>query len=415
LPDALRYRFASGDEIPALARLAAHSFPGAVRTPAYWLDYLAAPVFGGGVETLFVGSDDRGFAALLQLHPLRQWIGGAGLPCAGVGTVVISPAHRRRGLGAELVRAALIAALERGDIVSALYPFRSAFYGRLGYGAAGEALQWQVAPEMLPDAAERRCVAMLESAAERAEARALYNRWIRGQNGQMERGAELWERLLTTHDRALAGYRSHGGRLEGYALVTYRADAPARERALEVDELVWTTPAARHGLFAWLASLGDQWHQLLLRGLPAHRIGDWLREPRLPAGSAPAWGLWAGAATLLMGPMFRLLDARAAWEQRGVAADADLTVALEVSDEQIPRNASSWRLALRHGSVAVEDPGRADVTIRTGIATLSRLYAAALTPTAAFEAGLLECDGAGRLPALDAALALPEPWTFDRF
>jgi len=68
----MNYRFARPDEIPAAARVVAHSFPSPGRTHDWLEDHLRAPVFGGGPETLLLGVDDSGIGAACQLHPLRQ-------------------------------------------------------------------------------------------------------------------------------------------------------------------------------------------------------------------------------------------------------------------------------------------------------------------------------------------------------
>lgn len=413
MPESLHFRFAREDEIPAVGRVASHSFPGPSRTPAWWDEQLREPRYGGSMP--FVGEADGRLIATCLLHPMRQYVGGVALPCAGVGTVAISPAHRRQRHAAELMVAAMRAARERGDVVSSLYPFRSSFYRRLGYGDAGAALQWQVPPAALADAPERHGVEMLESAAGRADAAALYERWASAQTGQMQRNEQVWTHLFAPQDRVLFGYRRSDGQLEGYALVTYRPDLPRETRFLDVDELVWTTPASRRGLYAWLSSLGDQWEQLLIRALPSHRFNDWLREPRLPPGAAPGWGLWSPAATLLMGPMFRLLDVDGAWAQRRVDPATPLTATVEVTDAALPENGGARRLAFENGRTALERGGDADLTLRLDAATLARLFIGALGAAAGVAAGLIECDRPERLPALDAVLALPEPWTFDRF
>jgi predicted acetyltransferase len=311
--------------------------------------------------------------------------------------------------------AALRAARERGDLGSALYPFRVSFYQKLGYGQAGEAHQFLVPPSQLPDSPERFRVELLENDEQRAEARAFYNEWARTQTGQLARNERLWKHICEQQSRALVGYRGKNESLEGYALVVYRADLPRTQRYLEVDEITWTTDDARRGLYGWLASLGDQWEQILLRALPSHRLADWIREPRLPHAAAPPWGLWAPGATLMMGSMFRLLDMHKAWEKRRVADGSRLAIALEVADEQIGENHGSWRLVLSGGSVSVEPKGSAELSLRLNVSTLSRLYVAALSPREALQAGLLECDRPDLLDRLGAALALPEPWTFDRF
>jgi predicted acetyltransferase len=415
LAETLRYRFARRDEIPEIARLVAHSFPGPTRTLARWEEQLRDPPLGGGAETLLVGEEAGKMVAALQLHRVYQWVGGESLPVAGVGTVAISPTHRKRRLGAELMTVALREARARGDIASSLYPFRTSFYKKLGYGLAGEVLQYQLPPSALPESDERLRVELLETETARAEALSLYGRWARGQTGQLERRERLWTDLTTAQDRALVGYRGGDGTLEGYALVVYRTDLARPQRYLEVEELVWTSPAARRGLYGWLASLGDQWQQILLRALPSQRLGDWVTDPRLPFGAAPQWGLWDPAATLLMGTMFRVLDMRGAWERRRVVEGPGLAVALEVTDAQVEENRGSWRLVLDGGRAAVERDAKAELTVRLDISTLSRLYIGSLSATAGLETQLLECDRPDRLAALDAALALPQPWTFDRF
>ncbi|HSJ06935.1 MAG TPA: sterol carrier protein domain-containing protein, partial [Longimicrobiales bacterium] len=273
---------------------------------------------------------------------------------------------------------------------------------------------------------ERVGVQVIDDDAGLRDAHDLYGRWARTQTGQIVRSAPLFVRLCTAQDRVLMGWRGDDGALEGYALAVYRTDLPRRERYLEVDELVWVTEAARRALYGWLSSLGDQWEQLLLRALPSHRLGDWLREPRLPPGAAPLWGLWQPAATLLMGPMFRVVDMAGAWEHRRVADGPPLALAVEVADAQIPENAGRWTIELDGGGARARRAGEAHAagdgpgvarraTLRLDISTLSRIFIGSLAPSAGLATGLLECDRPDLLPALDAALALPEPWTFDRF
>lgn len=412
------FRYLHADELSAVARLITHSFPHHIRTAEWWVDQLRDTLFGGGPEILWVGEENGRIVAACQLHRLRQWIGGAALPVMGLATVTIAPTHRRRGVAAELVATGLSAARARNEVASALYPFRASFYGKLGYGVAGEAVQYRVPPESFPAGVERMRVEMAETPAARAELRDLYRRWAATQTGQMVRSERVWDYLISAPDRAVALYRDDSGVATGYALVAYRTDLTPAERFLEVEEAAWLDREARRGLLSWLGSLGDQWHQIVVRALPGQRLEDSIQDPRLPYGSAPAWGLWFPSATLLRGPMFRLLDLPAAWRLRTVSPDIALTLALDVQDAQLAGNAGTWQIRLDGGRVEVkrgEDAGL-DVGLRLGIDTLSRLFIGALTPSAAVEAELATVThGADRLGELDRALALPAPWTFDRF
>src|SRR5690606_5085676 len=132
-----------------------------------------------------------------------------------------------------------------------LYPFRISFYQKLGYGLAGEALQYRIPPDVLPDSPERLRVELADTDDARAEVRAFYDGWARLQTGQLERTERMWKRLLDETDRALVVYRAEGAEVQGYALVRYRADLAPQERFLDVEECAWLTPAARRGLYGW--------------------------------------------------------------------------------------------------------------------------------------------------------------------
>lgn len=413
-----RFRPARADEVAAVARLSAHSFPGVGRPPAAWEDSLSAGPFGG-TETLWVAEEEGRPVASCRLLPLRQWIAGAPLPVMGLGTVAVAPTHRRRGLAGRLVEAGMRRARERGDVASALYPFRASFYERLGYGLAGEAHQYRLPPRALPDdPAARARVRLVESAADQARMRAVYAAVARGQTGQLERTERSWRAVWDGSDGGAAVLvLGEDGAPEGYAIVRYPPAVFPERRPLEVEEQGWTTPAGRRGVHAWLASLGDQWGELLYRAHPDEGFAERVEEPRLPPGAVGGWGLWFPSAVLLRGPMFRLLDVRAALEQRRVHDGHAATLRLEVDDPQLPENRGPWRVRLEEGRLRVErdDGGDVDVTVQAGIGTLSRIYVGALEWGHALASDRLHADRPEAIPALDAAFRVPRPWTFDRF
>lgn len=412
------FRPARPDEIDDVARLEAHSFPSPDRGHEWWEDYLVNGPHGG-LEALWVAEYQGRLVGACQLLWLRQWIGGVDMPVMGLGGVAIAPTHRKRGMATRMLIAGFGHARERGDIGSALFPFRAAFYEGLGYGLSGEAHQYQLPPNLLPDDKELRMrVRLVDGAEDEAAMRGVYREAARNlQTGQLDRTQRTWKKSWGRDDQAAVLYWGESGEAEGYAIVRYRADLPIDRRFIEVEERVWLTLAAQRGLYGWLSTLGDQWREVVYRAHPEENFGDQLSEPRLPLLSAPNWGLWFPSATLLRGPMFRVLSVKEALEMRTLASDTEMTLVLEVADRQVEDNARRWRVRMEGGAMHVEPHagGPADATIRLEIDTLSRIFIGAMAPWQAVQGGLAEIDRPEVVPALDLALNLPKPWMFDRF
>jgi predicted acetyltransferase len=408
------FRPAEEGELGEIAQLVAHSF---VSQPAAAHEKSLRNGPWGGLETIWVVEEEGRLVAACQLLPLRQWIGGTLLPVMGLGTVTVAPTHRRRGLAGRLINSGMQEARRRGQLASALYPFRVSFYERLGYGRAGEAHQYRVPPEVIPDAPERLRVEMAAGEEDAQAIRMVYQRFARSQAGLLERTDTAWRRILEAENGSAVLYRNEAGEAEGYAVVRYRTDLPAAQRHLEVHERAWLTSRARRGLYAWLGSLGDQWRLLVYRAHVNERFGDRIEEPRIPAGSEPGWNLWFPSAVLLRGPMFRILDLQGALESRTSFGRVSLTIGLEVEDEQLPDNAGHWRLRLEEGRPIVQRgvATDADVTMKVSIGTLSRIFIGSLTPSEAVNQSAIWIEGLEALSTLNAAFRLPRPWTFDGF
>jgi predicted acetyltransferase len=414
----VHYRAGHAGEVPALVELEMHSFPNPARDRRWWEEFIAHGPHGG-VESLWVGEEGGRPVAVCQMYRKLQWIGGNTIPVMGLGAVAIAPTRRRRGLAGQMIREGFRHALERGDVASALYPFRVAFYAGLGYGLAGTAHQYHVPPDQFPD--DRRArdrLRLVSTPQDEAAMREVYAQGACMETGQFERDERSWTSAWPgTPDHAGILYIGDSGAAEAYVIVRYRADLPINERYLEVEERMWLTTEGRRGVYAFLSSVADQWREVLYRAHPDELFVEQLSEPRLPLLAEPGWRLWFPSAVVLRGPMFRLLSVPAALEMRSAIVGPPLTLKLEVKDEQIPENRGPWRVRVEEGRMHVEHGGTgvADARMTTSMETLSRIYVGAITPGQAVGAERATIDRPDALPALNTAFRLPRPWTFDRF
>jgi predicted acetyltransferase len=385
----LTIRAATRSEIRTVAELWTHAFPGG-RTLAERIHALDRNAGYGGIDDTTVAHVGGDLAAALKMYRLTQHVAGAALPMMGLAAVAVAPWARRRGYGRALCRWALRAARERGDVLSALYPFKPAFYRSLGWGMVGELHAYTFAPESLVPTAEPRTVRLAEPEDEPALA-ACYDRVARASNGMIARSETIWRQHLDVPGSHTFVYED--GPLSGYIRVRYGTARSPEHRPLVVHEIVADTPAAYDALLAWISRQRELWRRVHYDAAPDERFAHRLADPR-PPGFRGARRLWAQSARIIRAPMLRVLNVLAALERRRQwGAAPPLALTLEVRDAELPENASRLRLEHEGGSVAVAAAGSTANALRTDAPTFAQIYFGELGVLEARRLGVAAVDG----------------------
>ena len=394
-PPALRYRPARRTDVEKLAELGnlAYRVSSLEKRREFYTDH---PRFD--LRDVRVGELDGQIVASLVLYPLTAWVRGQKIPLAGVGSVAVSPEHRRRGVAESLMRSALREMRQRGNAFSLLYAFRGSFYRKFGYGVIEHVQQIAMSPANLPPSDEMRRVRRL-MLPDRPAVQTLYERVASQGHWALERRREWWNERLWTYPGDWIVYEGkRRGQIEGY--LHYEADAsqgPFR-LALTLDEFVAASPEAHLGLVGYLASLSDQVNEIHFAA-PADNV--WLTILRTAQNLRPGAeiGVFLDTGGIAAGAMLRVTDVKAALDGLPVSSSARGEVALEVEDAILPANARVWRMSAREGRLHV----RAEAT-RAGIRrrlprlvvpaeAIGPIIAGTLSPTRATEAGLIASSG----------------------
>ena len=402
---ALRYRAARRTDIETLVELSLRTYrvSSAEARREFYSDH---PRFG--LRDVRVGELDGELVASLVLYPFRAWVRGARVPLTGIGSVAVSPEHRRRGIADALVRACLREMRQRGDTLSMLYSFRGDFYRRFGWGVVEMPAMMSLPPALLPASDEAQRVRRLRTP-DRPLVQALYEKHVRERGHfALERKPEWWERRLWGYEGEWVVYERRRGQIEGYLHVQIDAGDGPWKLVLTVNEYVAHTADAHRGLTGYLHGLRDQAVEVIF-ATPA---------------DAP-WALQLGDAANLRGDlklsvlrttghlgygaMLRLLDVKGALEALPVSPQARGEVVLDVRDDMLPQNERAWRVHARDGRLSVRaesargGPGRDQrPRLVTSAEMLAVIAAGAVSPVRAAETGLVE-DVRGAAEAL-------EPW-----
>lgn len=409
IPKSSGYRRGTVEDIDAVADLHFHSFPD-VRSRAERARQFADGLYGG-VESIRVLERDRNLVASMRLYSMQQWVHGHKLPVLGVASVAVAPEHRRHGYAREMMRYALREGYGRGDVASLLYPFRPSFYRNMGYALAGTVHQFEVRPDFLPLFSERERVRRARPGDVSAMT-ACYNAFAEATNGQLARSEQQISRIIGPELGATFVCESETGEIEGYLVMRYGHEAEPWARKAEVVERVWTTQTAYRGILGFLASMGDQWGQVILRAHPNETLENLLSDPRPPT-YRHVKNLWFPVARQLKGTMFRILNVVEALKRRRWGP-ANVSFTLTVEDLLLEENSGGFTVKIADGKAEVR-LGAAGEDLRTNIATLSSMFVGELAPSRAASIGELKVQDPQLLPVLDLAFAGPGPWTYDVF
>jgi predicted N-acetyltransferase YhbS len=190
----------------------------------------------------------------------------------GIGNVATDPGHQGRGIGSQLVAAAMQRLREEGHPIGLLFTSRFGFYERLGWRQVSQRLFRLRADGMQPRAES----SLRSFTPEDLESvRELYDRYTETLSGVTVRDADVWRALLAHRgplddELLLAEQR---GSIVAYA---WSEDSEGRRRVLEyarahgaaeelVDLLIARTPAER-SLYAPMVPDPELGHALRTRG-----------------------------------------------------------------------------------------------------------------------------------------------------
>jgi predicted acetyltransferase len=399
-PPALRYRSARRTDVETLAELGvlAYRVNSLEKRREFYTDH---PRFG--LRDVRVGELDGQIVASLVLYPFAGHVRGQRVPLTGIGSVAVSPEHRRRGVGETLMRSALREMRSRGDAFSLLYAFRGSYYRKVGYGVAEVVQLLAISPGNLPASDEARRVRRL-MLPDRPAVQALYDRIALQGHFALERRPEWWSQRLWNYPGDWVVYEGkRRGQIEGYLHYEVDTTNGPFKLAVTLKEVVAATPEAHRGLVGYLASQADQVEEIHYAA-PGDNAWLGLLKTAQNLRPGPEIGVLSDTGGVADGAMLRVTDVKAALELLPVAPAARGDVILDVDDPILAPNTRAYRVSAREGrlkvSTAAERAPRTPRTarpprLRVAADVLGPLLAGTLSPTRAAEIGLVDSSDGG--------------------
>lgn len=360
-------------ESTALAHVLAHSFG---RTDAEAAEWVALHD-RANIRVLSRAGEVEG--GLVLIH-MGQYFNGAPIPMLGIQGVGVSPSARGRGVASELMLHALREAREAGTPLSSLYPANQTLYRRLGYEQAGHRFEVHIPLNRIGARAPMRGgdgLSIREARSEGADrdrVRALYSRFAAACQGMLDRNEVVWRRIESPPPARSEPARlfliERGRTLEGYIFLT-QANPPTTSGPnrfnVHIHDMAAITPAAINRLWAFLAGYSTVGNDAIWFTGPTNPLLLALPEQTYkPMLLRDHW-------------MLRIVDLKAALEQRDWPRGIEATLTLDVQDESLRANSGRWSIRCADGRAKARRLDRGvksrGPAISCDIGALASLYA----------------------------------------
>ena len=346
------------DDLEAVEQLAKSAF--AIRNPEHaavmqWLDQSMED----GRELYGVYENDR-LLSVYMLYDFRMRLRRSVVPMGGIGLLCSRLDARGKGAVRFMIERSLETMREAGHVVSVLDPFDQSFYRKYGWELFERLQRIETSPgsiEVPEDGLEHE---ILDLARADDAVIAFYNNYAREHHTLVQRDGVAWARRTSilpwsTNTAARGVVRvSRDGHVVGLIGYDLSRKSDEGDPTFTVNLFIHEDEAAKREMLRYLRRLSHQVKTLRIE-LP---VGEDL-WPYLSDGPSKR--------TIRDFFMIRIVSIEAL---DGLAVDVeDMSVAVEIIDEQAPWNAGRWQLTIADATLRVEPTDRADV--RCGIGALS--------------------------------------------
>ena len=295
--------------------------------------------------------DDGTMMAHIIDHHFPLYLSGREIAAGGIGAVSTLPEYRDRGAVREIFKALLPDAYQNGEVLSALYPFKHAFYRKAGYEVVTVMNEYSFAPAVLCDYRFDAEAKKWEPGDSAQDFLAVYQAFAPKYNLAMARDEEKMLAHLKVGkpymDRKFSYVLKRDGKPIAYLIFTDVRRDPAA--VLQVEECAWTCRGGFHAILGFLARFEADYGQIRL---PLPMGIDLLRIVHSPR----AYDI---AKHTQQNFMVRVINAKKALELLDKPADCDFTI--RVTDELIAENNRSYRV--RKDEVAETEAEYADIEL----------------------------------------------------
>lgn len=407
------------EEIDRVAETRLRCYAPAAKDMEHFKDRARNDPYINSGDFLLVERDGRAVGTVTS-YSLTMWVRGAPIPCQGVAWVGTIKTERRKsgansaaagpGVATVVMNEVLRKGRERGEMISALMPFRNSYYEHFGYGIVERRCDWTLPISVLPTGSfEGLRFYEPDDLEFLADCR---QRIVQAGQCDIQRTDRMWQTYLKKAEDGftIVDRPAEGGAARGW--LTFLHQKESGKDLIRITDMGFDSPAAMMRQLYFLASLRDQFSTVILTlpaDLPLNRL---LKETQIP--HRPVNHLTAEVRPYTR-MQARVLDHKKLIELMHFPPEIRGQAAVRVRESE--GHVSSFSMEFNGGRASVTPLQREQKgCLQCGDKLWASIIFGELPATRAAALGLIEAGDHKALALLDAALSIgPLPFSREFF
>jgi predicted acetyltransferase len=357
------------NELAECVRILANAYPGMGIVTAQDRERVRqrlAKTYDDPVRCIFGDYHDVDLRGVMILYDFQMKLLSTMAPAGGVGQIAVDLLHKKEHVAKEMMCYFLEHFRQRNFSMLMLYPFRSDFYLKMGFGYGPKVHHYRLNPAALPRGNSKAHVRFLDSR-DREALSACYARCLSMTSGMVAKSEWELDRLFGSPPIRIAGHVIDG-RVSGYVAFDFVRGESFLDNDLRVQELIYEDRNALLELLAFLSTQADQVGRIIINTFDEtfHHL---LSDPRNDSEHT-IHPVYLESNTQGTGLMYRVIDTPALFQTLSSHSfgGQSCKLRLTIEDDFLPLNSGSIDLKFVEGrpSPDVEDDPEAEVRMRIG-------------------------------------------------
>lgn len=326
--------------------------------------------------TIFgLSRQDRLVAGML-LYDFSMNVRGEMIVAGGLGSLAVDMLHRKRKAAKQMVSFYLEHYRQKGAALALLYPFRTDFYRRMGFGYGTKMNQYVLRPSSLRLQKDERAHIEYLDGDDLDQVLACYDRYAANTHGMIVGSMRQMKQMLSSPTTQTIGYVERGQVL-GYLAYDFDNRGNFLKNDLRIKQLIYQSPKVLQELLAFLRSLADQfdWIVVNTQDRDFHHLLD---DPRDRDGELIP-SVYHQSNRQGVGLMYRVIDLRLLFTSAPMRFGApDIALKFIVHDSFRPGISNGLVIRFQSGRAQIPETQEHDAVVELDVSDFSAMFMGAI-------------------------------------